>query len=73
MLQSLHQFYEGLFSKKVSNSNAHYLKDVSLPKLTKEQSKQCKGEITENKIRNTLGTSFVTKHPERMVLPVSFT
>ena len=39
ILQKLYQFYEELFSKTVFNSNeviANYLKDISLPKLTKE-------------------------------------
>ena len=38
----MHQFYTELFPKNVFNSNeviAHYIKNISLPKLTKEQSK----------------------------------
>ena len=67
------QFYEELFSKKVFNSNevvANYLKDISLSKLTKEQSEQCEGEITKNEVKDALGT---TQHSETMVLPVNFT
>ena len=51
ILQNLYQFYEELFSKEVSSLNeviAHYLKNISLPKLTKEQGEQCEGEITKN-------------------------
>ena len=51
----LYQFCEELFSEKVSISNkiiAHYLKDVSLPKLTEEQSEQSEGEITENEVKD---------------------
>ena len=65
-----------MFSKKVFNSNevvANYLKDISLSKLTKEQSKQCEGEITKNEVKNALGTYFKTQHSETMVLPVNFT
>ena len=39
ILQNLYQFYEEIFSKKVPISNeviANYLKDINLPKLTKE-------------------------------------
>ena len=49
ILQNLCQVYDELFSKNVSNSNeviAQYFKDISLPKVTKEQSEQCEGEIT---------------------------
>ena len=58
ILQNLYQFYEELFSKKVFNSNevvANYLKDISLSKLTKEQSEQCEGEITKNEVKDALG------------------
>ena len=47
ILQNLYQFYEELFPEKVSNSIeviAHYLKNISLPKLTKEQIQQWEGE-----------------------------
>ena len=43
--------YKKLYSKKFCNSNeviAHYLKDINLPKLTKEWSNQYEGEITKN-------------------------
>ena len=49
ILQNLCQVYDELFSKNVSNSNeviAQYFKDISLPKVTKEQSEQWEGEIT---------------------------
>ena len=65
--QSLYQYYEKLFPKKVFNSNeviAHYLKDFSLPKLTKEQSQQCEGEITENAVKDALGNMICNKTPE---------
>ena len=63
------------FLKKSSNSNeviAHYLKDISLPKLTKEQSKQCGGEITENEVKDALENMICNKTPKTMVLPVNF-
>ena len=31
---------------------AHYLKDISLPKITKEQSEQYEGEITRGQRRS---------------------
>ena len=45
------------FLKKVSNSNeviAHYLKDISISKLTKERIEKCEGEITENEVKDAL-------------------
>ena len=62
----MYQFYEELFSKKVYNSNlviTHYLKDISLPKLTKGQSKQCEDEITENEVKDALGNMICNKTP----------
>ena len=62
----MYQFYEELFSKKGSNSNlviAHYLKDIILPKLTKEQSKQCGDEITENGVKDALRNMIYNKTP----------
>ena len=47
----MYRFYGEFFSKKVSNSKeviTHYLKDISPAKLSKEQSEQCEGEITQN-------------------------
>ena len=43
--------------------------DISVTKLTKEQSRQCEGEITKNQVKVLW---IVTKHPEMMVLPVIF-
>ena len=63
----MYQFYEELFSKKVSISNkiiAHYLKDVSLPKLTKEQS--------ENEVKDALGTMICNKTPGNNCLTSEF-
>ena len=62
----IYQFYEELFSKKVSNSNeviAHCLKDISLPKLTKEQNKQCEDELTENGVKDALQNIICNKTP----------
>ena len=64
MLQNLYQFFEELFSKKVSNLNeviAQCLKDISLPKLTKEQSEQCEGEITKNEVKDAQGNMVCNK------------
>ena len=61
------KFFEELFSKMVSNSNeviAHYLQDIKLPKLTKEQSDQCEGEITENEVKDGLGNIVCNKTPK---------
>ena len=69
MLQNLYQCNEELFSKKVFNPNeviAHYLKDISLPKLTKEQIEQCEGEITEpNAVKDVLGNMVFNKIPRK--------
>ena len=57
-MQNSYQFSEELFSKNVSDSNgviAHYLKNISLTKLNKEQSEQCEGEITGNEVKDVLG------------------
>ena len=65
----MYQFYEELFSKNVSISNkiiAHYLKDVSLPKLTKEHSEQCEDKI------NALGTMICNKTPGNNCLTSEF-
>lgn len=54
----MHQFYTELFPKNVFNSNeviAHYIMNISLPKLTKEQSKQFEGKITKKEVNNALG------------------
>ena len=54
------------FLKKVSNSNeviAHYLKDISISKLTKERSEQCEGEITENEVKHALLNMICKKTP----------
>ena len=62
----MYQFYEKLFSKKVSNSNeviAHHLKNAILPKLTQEQSEQCEGGETENEVKDTLGNMICNKTP----------
>ena len=64
MLQKLYHFYEELFPKNVYNSNeviAYYSKDISLSKLTKEQSEQCKGEIPENEVKDALGNMICNK------------
>ena len=58
------KFYEDLLPKKVFNCNetiAHYLKDITLPKLTKKQRKQWKGEITKNEVEETLGKMVCNK------------
>ena len=56
-MQNLCQFYEELLSSSSSNEiTSHYLKDAGPPKLTKEQSEQCEGEITENEVQDALGT-----------------
>ena len=55
------------YSLKKINSNEvvdHYLKDVSLSNLTKEQSEQCKGEIIENEFKHVLGNMEGNKTPE---------
>ena len=62
----MYQFYEELFSKKVSNSDlviGHYSKDISLPKLTKEQSEQCEDEIIENEVKDALENMICNKTP----------
>ena len=64
ILQSLYQFHKESFSKNISNSNeaiAHYLKDIGLPKLTKEHIKQCEGEITKNQVIGSLGNMNCNK------------
>ena len=71
----MYQFHEELFSKKVSISNkfiAHYLKDVSLPKLTKEQSEQCEDKIIENEVKDALGTMICNKTPGNNYLTSEF-
>ena len=67
ILQNLYHFYEELFSKDVSSSNEvteHYLKNISLPKLIKEQDEQCEGEITKNEVKDALGNMTCNKAPE---------
>ena len=64
----MYQVFEELFSKKVSNSNeiiAHCLKDISLQKLTKEQSKECEVEITKNEVKDALGNMVFKKSHEK--------
>ena len=39
---------------------AHFLKDISLPKITKEQSEQCEGEITKG--QSALGNMVCKKN-----------
>lgn len=51
ILRNLYQLYEELFSKEVSSSVeviAHYLKDISLPKLSEEQNEHFQDEVTKN-------------------------
>ena len=63
----MYQFYEELFSKEISSSNdviALYSKNISLPKLTKEQGEQCEGEITKNEVKDALGNMICNKAPE---------
>ena len=46
----LFKFYKALFEPKINVSNAliqDYLNRIEIPKLTKEKSQKCKGEITE--------------------------
>ena len=65
-MQNSYQFSEELFSKNVSDSNeviAHYLKNISLTKLNKEQSERCEGEITENEVKDVLGIMICNKTP----------
>ena len=54
------------FRKKKINSKevtAHYLKDISQPKVTKEQSDQCEGEITKIEVKEALGNMVCNKKP----------
>ena len=39
------------------------MKDISLPKLNKEQSEQCECEITENEVKDALGNMVCNKTP----------
>ena len=53
----MHQFYTELFPKNVFNSNeaiAHYVKNISLPKLTKKQSDKFEAKITKNEVKDAL-------------------
>ena len=62
----MYQLYEELFSKEVSSSNeviAHYLKDISLPKLSEEQNEQFEDEVTKNEVNGALGNMFCNKTP----------
>ena len=42
---------------------AHYLKNISLPKLTKELREQCHGEITKNEVKNAPKNMDCNKTP----------
>ena len=71
----MHQFYEELFSKDVFTSNeviAHYIKNISLPKLTKEQSEQFEGEITKSEVKSALGNMVCNKTTGNDVLTSNF-
>ena len=69
------KYWNFLFSKIVSNSNeviAHYLKDISLPKLTEEQSERCEGEITKNEVQNALKNMICKKTPRNSGITSEF-
>ena len=49
-MENLYQFYENLFFNDVPDSNkriSNYLKDIGLPKLSKEQRELYKGKPTK--------------------------
>ena len=42
---------------------AHYLKNISLPKLSEEQNEQFEDEVTKNEVNGALGNMFCSKTP----------
>ena len=42
---------------------AHYLKNISLPKLSEEQNEQFEDEVTKNEVNGALGNIFCNKTP----------
>ena len=59
-------FMKSYFLKRFLNFNeviAHYLKDISLPKLTKEQGEQCEANIIENEVKDAPKNMVCNKTP----------
>ena len=62
----LFKFYKALFEPKINVSNAliqDYLNRTEIPKLTKEQSQKCEGEITEEELLKALKKMPKNKSP----------
>ena len=62
----LFKFYKALFEPKINVSNAliqDYLNRIEIPKLTKEQSRKCEGEITEEELLKALKKMPKNKSP----------
>ena len=62
----LFKFYKALFEPKINVSNAliqDYLNRIEIPKLTKEQSQKCEGEITEEELLKALKKMPNNKSP----------
>ena len=69
------KFYKALFKPKISVSNVliqDYLNRIEIPKLTKEQSQKCQGEIIEEEHIKTLSKIPKNKLPGNDVITKEF-